>query len=34
VPVMAIGPGAASLAGEYENTHIFQAMCEALGLPE
>jgi alkaline phosphatase len=33
VPVMAIGPGAASLVGGYENTHIFQAMCEALGLP-
>jgi alkaline phosphatase len=31
---MAIGPGAASLVGGYENTYIFQAMCEALDLPE
>jgi len=34
VPVMAIGPGAASLAGDYENTHINEVMCEALDLPE
>ena len=33
-PVMAIGPGAASLAGDYENTHINEVMCAALDLPE
>jgi alkaline phosphatase len=31
---MAIGPGAASLVGDYENTHINDVMCEALDLPE
>lgn len=34
VPVMAIGPGAASLVGGYENTHINEVMCEALALPQ
>jgi alkaline phosphatase len=34
VPVTAAGPHAADLAGVYENTHIFQAMREALALPE
>lgn len=34
VEVGAIGPGASSLVGEYENTHIFEAMRDALGLPQ
>ena len=33
VPVMAIGPGASNLAGIFENTHIFEVMRDALGLP-
>ena len=32
VPVMAVGPGSAALAGTYENTHVFEAMRDALGL--
>ena len=34
VPVTAAGPHAIDLGGSYENTHIFQVMREALGLPE
>ena len=34
VPVTAAGPHATDLGGSYENTHIFQVMREALGLPE
>ena len=34
VPVMAIGPGSAFLAGTYENTHIFEVMRDALGLAQ
>jgi alkaline phosphatase len=34
VPVTAAGPHAIDLAGDYENTHIFQVMREALALPE
>jgi len=34
VPVMAVGPGSAALAGTYENTHIFEAMRDALGLAQ
>jgi alkaline phosphatase len=32
VPLNAVGPGAAALAGEYENTHVFTALVAALGL--
>ena len=32
VPVTAIGPGGESLIGVYENTHIYNAMPDALGL--
>ena len=32
VPVTAIGPGGESLVGVYENTHIYNAMLDALGL--
>ena len=32
VPVMAVGPGSAALAGTYENTHVFEVMRDALGL--
>jgi len=32
VPLTAIGPGAESLAGYYENTHIFDALVDAMGL--
>ena len=34
VPVMAIGPGSTTLAGNYENTHVFEAMRDALGLAQ
>lgn len=32
VPLNALGPGSAALAGDYENTHVFAAMAAALGL--
>jgi len=32
VPVTAMGPGGESLVGVYENTHIYNAMLDALGL--
>jgi alkaline phosphatase len=32
VPLNAMGPGSAVLAGEYENTHVFAAMAAAMGL--
>jgi alkaline phosphatase len=32
VPTTALGPGAASLTGNYENTHIHDVMVESLGL--
>jgi len=34
VPVSAIGPGSTALEGNYENTHIFQVMRDALGLAQ
>ena len=34
VPVMAIGPDSTALAGNYENTHVFEAMRDALGLAQ
>jgi len=33
-PVMAVGPGSAALAGNYENTHTFDVMRDALGLAQ
>jgi alkaline phosphatase len=33
-PVMAIGPDSAALAGNHENTHIFEVMRDALGLAQ
>lgn len=32
VPLTASGPGADRLAGQYENTHVFRAMMDAMGL--
>jgi alkaline phosphatase len=34
VPVMATGPDSQALAGDYENTHIFEVMRDALGLAQ
>lgn len=34
VPVTAMGPGGESLVGVYENTHIYNAMLDALGLTD
>jgi alkaline phosphatase len=32
VPLNAMGPGSDLLAGDYENTHVFDAMAETLGV--
>ena len=34
VPVTAVGPHADELVGYYENTHVFEVMREAMGLPQ
>jgi alkaline phosphatase len=34
VPVMAVGPDSTALTGNYENTHIFEVMRDALGVAQ